>query len=341
MSNAVTTADHVTDLSARERPLDVTLTRDVDPPTPAHNLLVGFHFGKSDDIEHPAIVNAGLVPIGGEDLYECWWYKGDVELKTIGNVRIAECEDVAVTVLQQPDAAAERFRKSTYDAYHELLAGVQTTEHCHLVRIWNYFGDINEGEEDREKYRQFSMGRASAFEEHGVFDEAVPTGTAIGTIGASELSIIALSSKHDFRPVENPRQVSAFRYPRQYGPKSPKFSRGGCVSVAEHSLFLISGTAAIVGHESAHPHDTVLQISETLRNLDELCAAMSGLHDGPRLVLDNECVLRVYLRDSNDLEFVARKLNGMFGSVRSNVVFLHANICRRELMVEIDGVRII
>ncbi len=341
MSNAVTTADHLSDGRVRERPLDVTLSRDVTPPTPAHNLLVGFHLGTSDASEHPAIVNAGLVPIGDEDLYECWWYKGDVELKTVGNVRIAQCADVAVTMLQRPDATPEEFREVTYDAYHELLAGVQATEHRHLVRIWNYFGDINEGEEDREKYRQFSMGRASAFEELGVFDLAVPTGTAIGTIGASKLSIIALSSKHDFRPVENPRQVSAFRYPRQYGPKSPKFSRGGCVSLLEHSLFLISGTAAIVGHESAHPHDTMLQTSETLRNLDELCAAMSELHDGPPLILDDECVLRVYLRDPNDREFVARKLSEWFGSVKSNVVFLHAHICRRELMVEIDGVRII
>jgi len=69
--------------------------------------------------------------------------------------------------------------------------------------------------------------------------------------------------------------------------------------------------------------------------------AMSELHNGPRLVLDDECVLRVYLRDPNDREFVAKKLSALFGSVKSNVVFLHANICRRELMVEIDGVRII
>ena len=343
MNDALSNIEPSAATTAAPRLLEVSLSDDVSPPGPDHELLLGFHFGASElAVEHPSLVSPGLEAIGRGDLYECWWYAGEVSLTSVGDVRVAQCEDFAVAVLQLPDGGPEQFKQMTYDAYCQLLGVVRNADYGHLARIWNYFGDINAGDGDAEKYRQFSIGRADAFEEFGLFDEAVPTGTAIGTVRDAQLTIVALLSRRDFQSVENPRQVSAFRYPRQYGPRSPKFSRGGCVSLGELDVFLISGTAAIVGHESAHPHDTALQISETLTNLHQLCDTMSGLPVArARLMLDADCILRVYLRDRSDLQVVAAKLQELLGDIHSNVVFLHANICRRELMVEIDGTRII
>ena len=342
MSNAFSKLENRAAKNAATNPVEISLTREITPPSPDHELLLAFHFGASAGADDPRIVSPGLDPVGQGDLYECWWYRGEVELESVGNVTIAQCEDFTVAALRRPDAAPEGFRAAARDAYRDLLLAVSKTEHEHLVRMWNYFGNINAGEGDAEKYRQFSAGRADAFEEFGLFDEAVPTGTGIGTVRDSELTIVALLSRHNFQSVENPRQVSAYRYPRQYGPRSPKFSRGGCVSLGKYSVFLISGTASIVGHESTHPHDTEMQISETLTNLHKLCETMSGLHLArERIVLDAGCVLRVYLRDPEDQGVVAAKLTELLGDIGSNVVFLHADICRRELMVEIDGTRII
>ena len=241
--------------------------------------------------------------------------------------------------LQREDAPADRFRDYAYDAYRDLLKVAGATRHGHLVRIWNYFPDINAGEGDTEKYRQFSIGRAVAFEEAGILDDSMPAGTAVGSSG-SNLSIIALVSKHGFLPTENPRQMSAYKYPRQYGPRSPKFSRGGCIATQDHHLFLMSGTAAIIGHESIHPYETLPQVEETLQNLDYLMGAMSSpFGDAHRLVFDAESMLRVYIRDPDDLGQIADRLREQFGSIDASVVFLRADICRRELMVEIDGVR--
>jgi chorismate lyase/3-hydroxybenzoate synthase len=343
VNSAATMADPPVLRSASERRLAIKLSKDVSPISCDHNLLVGFHFGAGPEPSgHSATVGTGLDPISREDTYECWWYRGDVDYTSCGNARIAHCEDYAVTVLQWPDSAPEVFRVNTYNAYHELMRAVGETEHQHLVKIWNYFGGINEGQGDREKYRQFSIGRAGVFEELGILDATIPTGTAIGNVKSAGMSIIALTSKHDLLSAENPRQVSAFRYPRQYGPKSPKFSRGGCVLAGSDNLFVISGTAAIIGHESVHPYDVGLQTAETLENLDHLCKAISDLRGaGPRLALDNKCVLRVYLRDADDLNLVAGQLQELLGSIASNVVFLNANICRRELMVEIDGASVL
>ncbi len=323
--------------------LAIALGRDVTPPSGRHKLLLGFHFGQpAANLDQPALASIGLEPIDSELRYECWWYDGAVHHERVGEVRLAQCDDYAVAILQWPDAPPEEFRQSTYEAYRELLAAVDRSPHRRLVKIWNYFAGINDGEGDSERYRQFSIGRAEAFEEFGLYDQTVPTGTAIGTTGHSQFTIIALMSKRDFQSVENPRQVSAYRYPRQYGPKSPKFSRGGSIAVGQHNVYLISGTAAIIGHESAHPHATGLQLGETLTNLNRLCEAMSGTRSPlQRMSLDADCVLRVYLRNRSDLDLVAAELLALLGEIESNVVFLHANICRRELMVEIDGTRIV
>ena len=343
MSSTTSKTKHVSAPAENHRRLAINLGPHVAPFSPDHKLLVGFHFGTDlAENRYPGIVSIGLDPINGQDQFECWWYQGDVDHKVIGNAAVSQCADYSFVTIQQPDSAPEDYRTRSVDAYQELLSVVQQSEHPHLAKIWNYFPGINDGEDDRERYRQFSIGRAEVFESSGIADSTVPTGTAVGCVREAGLTIIALTSRHRLLSAENPRQVSAFEYPRQYGPRSPKFSRGGCVPTDGHYLVVFSGTAAIIGHESVHPYDVSLQTGETFENLDHLCKAISGLRGkGTQLILDSESVLRVYLRDSNDLDFVAGELTQLLGSIESNVVFLQAHICRRELMVEIDGVRVL
>lgn len=341
MTSQVSQADQIATLAMAGTQLCITQGEELCAPSPRHQLLLGFYFGSdAAHEEHPAVVDIGIDPIDRAEVYEGWWYEGNVTSTKDGNTTIAECDDYAIVTIQVPDTAADEFRACTYEVYEELMRATKTTGHQQLVRIWNYFGEINAGGGDDEKYRQFSIGRAHLFEELGVLDEMVPAGTAIGSVRESAFTVIALVSKHHFQNVENPRQVSAFRYPPVYGPKSPKFSRAGCVSVADQRLFLISGTAAIVGHESLHAGDVGLQTEETLNNLQGLCDAISAIASPDvRLNLDDETILRVYLRDRRDLDVVAAKLKEVLGSASRNIVFLNADICRRELMVEIDGAK--
>ncbi len=343
MSDTGSTTDRVSDPSEIRCPLAINLGREVVPESPEHELLVGFHFGSDPALsDHSGVVNIGLDPIDGGDLFECWWYHGNVDHKTVNNAKISNSEDYSVVVIQVPDATPQNFRVRTYDAYQELLRIFQRAKYPNLAKIWNYFPGINDGNDDLEKYRQFSMGRADAFEQFGIVSPTVPTGTAIGCVRECGLTIVALMSRHNFLCAENSRQVSAFKYPRQYGPKSPRFSRGGWVSTETHNLLILSGTAAIIGHESVHPNNVSMQIGETLTNLDHVCKAISGLcNNGKRLILNDESILRVYLRDAGDLDFVASKLAKSIGNIESTVAFLNAHICRRELVIEIDGVQIL
>jgi len=57
-------------------------------------------------------------------------------------------------------------------------------------------------------------------------------------------------------------------------------------------------------------------------------------------VLDKSSILRVYLRDPDDITVIASKLEAQLGLCNDQLAFLQGNICRRELVVEIDGIRV-
>ncbi len=327
---------------ARSDDLHISLESERPSATADGSLLLGFHFGPTTPADNvPGLVSIGIDPIDGDDVYECWRYRGKVSYRNVGTARIAECDDFAAIILQVPNAPPAEFRALSNTVYQDLLAAMQETGHRQLVRVWNYFSDINLGEGDDEKYRQFSVGRAEAFDIAGMTDEVVPAATGIGCIRSGNFSVIALASKHDFRKVENPRQVSAYRYPRLYGPRSPKFSRAGCLSVGDQRLILISGTAAIVGHESVHADDVRLQCDETLNNLQSLGKTISELEGlGAAATLDADSIVRVYVRDKSDRDAIEQAVGQFLGGSFSNVVFLNADICRRELHVEIDATRL-
>jgi len=323
--------------------LAISIDENIVAPSAAHQLLLGFEFGgNAAGQTEQAVVSLQLPPLDRPLATESWWYRGEVSYSTSGNVRLAECRDYTAAIIWTPMTGDQGIREQTRESYGELIHAVRTTSHPKLVRIWNYFDDITEGEDDLETYRQFCVGRADAFESLDIHDESAPTGTAIGTRNGGGLALIAIASNRDFQPVENPRQTSAFLYPRQYGPRSPKFSRGGLLSLDSHDLFLISGTAAVVGHESNHPYNTTLQAEETIRNLTLLCDEISKLRPGKaRFFDDPHSFLRVYLKNPEDYHAVRKKLNAVLKGFDQRVIFLHGAICRKELMVEIEGVNVV
>jgi chorismate lyase/3-hydroxybenzoate synthase len=340
VSGSETVSQPVAEPPGRARQLDVRLAQSIESPSPRHGLLVGFHFGKfHPHSKNPAVASLELAPLEHDCLFESWWYDGDVHYATVGAAHVSICADYSVALLKVDEPEDGDFQALTCRAYDELIRAVRSTPHPDIVKIWNYLGGINQGEDDFERYRQFSVGRAKSFRAAGIEDAGAPTGTAIGASSDRGLTLIALASRRSTGLTENPRQVSAYRYPRKYGPSSPKFSRGGFVASDRHRLFLISGTAAVIGHESAYPYDAARQTDETLNNLGILCNAVSDLDPaGPTLALDAKCALRVYLRDPEDFAVVKSKLKNTFGRDAPCIAFLQGNICRRELMVEIDGV---
>ena len=235
--------------------------------------LIRFRFGDDapadDPLRIPCTRLAG--PDGGE-----WWWAGELtETADTCGAAWAHGEHYAMVALSVNEASDD-IEQAARHAYERLITCVRPSAHPYLLRIWNYFPDINQGEGDGERYRRFCVGRAQGVD--GRFNEPPPAATAIGASDAlGGMQVIALCSRSPAIALENPRQTPAWRYPREFGPVSPGFSRGAILEAdSAQPRLLASGTASIVGHVSRHVGDVGAQLVESLANLDALLAEGSA-----------------------------------------------------------------
>lgn len=302
-------------------PLSIELHN--SPAQNTHPALAHMAFGTNAP---NAIAHPGLQPLAQETAYETWLtappqasgQNGDVTWCTDNQVLFG-----SATVPLNGDAT-----QITHDLYSDIFDCIRANDFPHLLRVWHYLPGINDGAGDQELYKRFCVGRAQAFDRWDGALSPLPAGTAIGARSGNALQIYFLASASPGRQVENPRQLSAFEYPRYYGPRTPQFSRAMVWSQAGTARLLISGTASIVGHESKHEDDLHGQLRETWCNLE--C-----LQD--RAGAERPLALRVYIRNKADYPDTRRFLSQHLDNDVS-VLYLHADICRSELLVEIEGV---
>ncbi|RPE79898.1 pteridine-dependent deoxygenase [Vulcaniibacterium tengchongense] len=302
----------------------------------APDTLAAIGFGDAALPDDPRCLRVALRPHGAAPL-EVWRGQGPVARGRSDGVAWAEDGTLqfGAIELDEPDgdieAAAER-------AYRRFAAFLRERGYPHPLRIWNYLDAITEGEGDRERYRRFCVGRARGL---GAVDPAaLPAATAIGRVadaaGPRRLQVYWLAARAPGRPLENPRQVSAWRYPRRYGPQPPGFARAMLPPTAAPML-LLSGTAAIVGHESRHAGAVLTQLDETLANLATLVATARGSAPALPAAFGAGARLKVYVRHAEEMPAVAAALDQRLGPQVPRIL-LHGAVCRRELRVEIDGV---
>ncbi len=281
----------------------------------------------------PKRVNVVLDPLEkGDARVEVWRTRGEVAHGTSGHVRWTSDGNYSLAVVELPEADFGGIAATTRRAYIDLIAWARASATPNFLRIWNYFDSINAGAGDDERYRQFCSGRAAGMD--ASMGGRYPAASAIGTTADRRVvQVYALAARAAGAAVENPRQVNAWRYPRQYGPTSPGFARAMRGPTQFPQLY-ISGTAAVVGHESHHAGDIKAQLDETLANLDSLLAAARSklrLGQGP-----GDC-LKIYVRDPAQLDWLAARLRSRLGDAVP-LMFLRGDICRSELLLEIDGI---
>jgi len=308
--------------------------------TGLRNELFRFRFGTdaSAPAEGDGVFRLYVDPLGNFAPDEIWTTTGSVVTGRVDDFAVAECDDYLAVHIELDPGSADSFQALTTDAYRDLLKLTHDRGYPNLARVWNYFPGINAGRGDLELYRKFTAGRAQAFDELDYRGDALPAGTAIGSDPGTPFTISALATREACQMVENPRQISAYDYPREYGPRSPSFSRAVAVSPMGGCQLLISGTASIVGHESVHLGSPQEQTAETLRNLEELVGrarAETGRKAPPdRLLSDG--YLRIYVRDPADLPVIEQALRDGLAD-NPSCVFLKGDVCRRELLLEIEA----
>jgi chorismate lyase/3-hydroxybenzoate synthase len=273
-------------------------------------------------------MDVALLPVGAATT-ECWTVDGTVTHGRDAEVRFARGGGWLFAAMDVDERDHGGPAGAGRHAYRCLTAFCAGQPERHVQRLWNYLGGINVGDGDNERYKLFCQGRAEGI--GNFFADGFPAATAIGHhAGEHLLQVYLLAGEQPGVRVENPRQVSAWEYPRQYGATAPTFSRATLLSTRD--ALAISGTASVVGHISAHSGDLAAQLNETLINLESLLAS-GNMPAG----FDAHSPLKVYVRHAADAAFVRGELAARLPGVP--LLILHGDICRADLLLEIDGWR--
>ncbi len=281
-------------------------------------------------------VGTGLVWLGGDFERESWLVPSVVETARTEDGWWARGGGLLSVALSRPDDREADPEPLAHALYRDLIGQVRAAGFPELLRIWNFMPGINHGDGDRERYRRFCVGRGRALSEAGLEDAAMCAATAIGS-DEKRFRLFALAGRRAGLAIENPRQVPAWAYPRRYGPRSPAFARATSLPIAHgRTGLLISGTASVVGHATAHPGDVLAQTDEAAANVEALIAAATDRLElsGPRLPGDGSLV-RVYVRQPGDWPPVEKRLRARWPGVR--LAGLRGDICRRDLLVEMEA----
>lgn len=277
---------------------------------------------------HGLRVQVNLPALVGTGMTELWHTDAPVESGRDGPVHFACGGAYLAGKVEVDEHAGDGLEAAARQAYEAISRFTAHSDHRHLLRMYNYFSDINGGDGDAERYKLFCSGRAAGFQ--GLPGPSWPASTAIGRQEPSSvLQVYWLAASEPGQAIENPRQISAFRYPRQYGPAPPNFSR----AMRVNGGLLISGTASVVGHASQHPDDLPAQLEEILRNLASLRQASGG----PALLQSGRgALLKIYLRNAAAAGVATQYLRAHLPH-HVQILVLGADVCRRELLVEVDA----
>ncbi len=287
------------------------------------------------DADHPFVDVPNSVLDGAPQL-EIWGTPAPAARFRRGE--LAWAEDGRVLFGCRSRRVGDDIEADAFETYRELLALLDERGYPGLQRVWNYVPQINETQRGVERYKRFNVGRARGFEERfgETAEQHFSAASAVGTVGEA-LIVCFAAGREPGTHVENPRQVSAHRYPPEYGPKSPSFARGTFAPASWGRALFLSGTGSVVGHETVHRGDPLGQLEESLTNVDALLEGAVGRSGRRRHDVVRFGLLKTYVRSPEHFpairDALARRLDPS-----TSAIYLKADLCRADLLVELEGV---
>ena len=224
-----------------------------------------------------------------------------------------------------------------------------------LIRQWNYIEAITATDASGKQHYQLFNDARSAFYRTTEWNAGYPAATGIGTTCGGLVidfeAALSLSEGVSMWPIDNKMQISAHEYSQKVlrgeaflqgcGKSTPKFERAKVLTGQNGKRLYISGTASIRGEISIGGLDVAEQTRITLENMEFLTQQIT---DTPADSPANRTVappaspftlLRIYLKQAGFREKVEKVLESRYKRVPS--VWITADVCREELLVEIEG----
>jgi enamine deaminase RidA (YjgF/YER057c/UK114 family) len=279
--------------------------------------------------------------------------KHDGHLYTV--IERDEYKEVWVNGLEDkdPELNTEFYSRHAFDKVNQILSAENMT-FDHIVRQWNYIGNIlGKDEHDRLSIQHYQIFNDVRHDYYGRYrlSPDFPAATGIGmNFKSVAIDFCAISSTDEMliSSINNPKQINPYAYDQKVligSPSSdkeqktpPQFERAKLIEYRDTSKLFISGTASIIGQETKGIGDIETQTRITIENIITLMEKGNHLHQSNQIkhyTPGNCSYVRVYVKHLDDIPRVKKICATYFGN--SPVNYVQANICREELLVEIEA----
>ncbi len=270
-------------------------------------------------------------------IVEIWESSAPVLCDQFQAIRLAVTNGFVFGCLEIQEPSRSVLEDVTRQAYEQIFEYCTRSGFPNLLRMWNYFPNINGEQDGLERYKRFCIGRHQAFStQFKEFRPFLPAASAVGTSGGP-FQVLFLAGVQPGIPVENPRQMSAYAYPQIYGPKSPSFARATLHHTSSDSRLFVAGTASIVGHATQHHGEPAKQTLETLCNIETILKRVRDEYPELENGELTQRLLKVFVRNQEDVTSVRQMLEGQELG-QGPILYVQAHMCRKELLVEIEGI---
>ncbi|MBQ6287515.1 MAG: hypothetical protein IJK73_07690 [Bacteroidales bacterium] len=286
------------------------------------------YFGKA----LPMVTCIAQKPIGATLSAEVLFLRGEEWIEYHGDyllVRGKECTELFTRGIHSPSPV------KVFDRIREILES-EEFQVSDIVRQWNYIEGITEVTDGKQNYQVFNDSR-SAFYREASWPSGYPAATGIGCAsGGVTVVVHAIKGSAEVSiPIDNPIQVPAHRYSgkvlkdgEEAVKTTPKFERARLLG----DTVLVSGTAAIKGEDSDFSTDAGKQSEGVIDVMEHLVAPANIFPKCERFHFEG---IRVYIKHEEDAPVIASILKDHWKGVPMH--FLKADICRSELLLEIEG----
>lgn len=212
-----------------------------------------------------------------------------------------------------------------------------------IVRQWNYIENILGIDEGKQKYQEFNDIRSEFYAKH--FEKnGYPAATGIGTkTGGIIIEFVAVKSDMAIsKAIDNPGQIAAHHYSDDVliGEEcviktTPKFERARYFQLFDKKMIFISGTASIIGENTVGVNDAAKQTEITIQNIKNLYSENILKKLSRNKLTAKYGHARVYVKKRKDFAAIKRTVKKHYGNLP--VVYIIADVCRNDLLVEIEG----
>lgn len=235
-----------------------------------------------------------------------------------------------------------------FDQMREILE-TENMSYDHIVRQWNFIGNILEVKNDLQNYQVFNEVRSENYHKHRRI-HSYPAATGIGVKhGGVTIDFYAVEPQQGLKiiAIDNPDQIRPYDYSQQVlrgkplagkeTKQPPQFERAVFLADRQSYTLFVSGTASIIGQATIGIDNIEKQTEVTLENIKKLTDASRIQHltgnsqaDAGKLIL-----LRVYIKNQEHFTQVESICDERFPGVP--IVYCEADVCRDNLLVEIEA----